>query len=297
MQRVTANLTVLTAEIQGAPRSTNALGPGTARIWVREFLKDLSSIVWSANGESIQTADDRLRCTFYAADDAVTAATAMHQFAYVRPSAGHAAGHWAYLQISIGTGVVVREGSRLYGDAVVFAEKNKPAGQPFQTLISEATRNYLSAVHARRTRFVGRWQLNGDHRRVNVFEYIAGGENITLAAESPKAPLASREMDLILGSMLVTVNDRRPVCTIGRQADNDIILKYPRVSRRHARIEKRGSKFMLKDNSSNGTYIRVGNLETLRLKHEAIQLIGKGMIFPGREAASSSPGAIHYHLR
>ena len=103
-----------------------------------------------------------------------------------------------------------------------------------------------------------------------------------------------RELDLILGTTHVTVNDKRPVCTIGRQAENDIILKYPRVSRRHAKVKKNGSKFLLKDTSSNGTYIRIGNLETLRLKNDEIQLIGKGIIFPGREATSSSPGAIHY---
>ena len=297
MQRVTANLSVLAAEIHDGPLLSRGLDKGQAHFWIKAFLRDLSSIVWSANGESIQAFNDKLICTFYSADDAVIAATTMHQFAYARPSAGPVFDHSMGLQIRIGTGVVVREGNRLYGDAVTFAEKKKPIGHPFRTLISEATRNYLSREHVQFTQFVGRWPINADHHQVNVFEYIADGENTTLTAEYSAEPLDLRDLDLILGATLVTVNDMSPVCTIGRQANNDIILKYPRVSRRHAKVEKRGSKFLLIDTSANGTYIRIGNLETLRLRNDELQLIGKGMIFPGREATSSSPGAIHYQLR
>ena len=297
MQRVTANLSVLAVEIHDGPIISQEIVQGQAQLWVKEFLRDLSSIVWSANGESIQAFSDKLMCTFYSADDAVIAAASMHQFAYARPSVSSVVDFSMGLQIRIGTGVVVREGNRLYGDAVTFAVKKQPIGHPFQTLISEATRNYLSKEHAHQTRFVGRLPLNGDNHRENVFEYLAEGENSTLTAEHSAEPVVLREVDLILGTTLVTVNDQRPVCTIGRQAENDIILKYPRVSRRHAKIEKRGAKFILKDTSSNGTFLKIGNLETLRLGNDEIQLIGKGIIFPGREATSSSPGAIHYQLR
>jgi len=45
--------------------------------------------------------------------------------------------------------------------------------------------------------------------------------------------------------------------TLGRSEDNDITVDDNRVSRRHARIKRRGDDFFLEDlGSSNGTFIR-----------------------------------------
>jgi hypothetical protein len=43
--------------------------------------------------------------------------------------------------------------------------------------------------------------------------------------------------------------------------------------------------------------VKTGNLDAVCIKKDEIQLIGYGVISPGRQATSSSPGAIHYYLR
>lgn len=46
------------------------------------------------------------------------------------------------------------------------------------------------------------------------------------------------------------------IASIGRSADNDIVLNDPEVSRHHARIVRQGSIFSLEDlGSTNGTYL------------------------------------------
>ncbi|HBY94736.1 MAG TPA: hypothetical protein DEP84_12385 [Chloroflexi bacterium] len=46
------------------------------------------------------------------------------------------------------------------------------------------------------------------------------------------------------------------VLTLGRQEGNDITLDHPKVSRRHARIERRGDLFIFRDlGSTNGTWL------------------------------------------
>ncbi len=48
----------------------------------------------------------------------------------------------------------------------------------------------------------------------------------------------------------------QPQITIGRSAENDIFLDDPRVSRRHALIERMGARFRLRDlRSDNGTFV------------------------------------------
>ena len=51
----------------------------------------------------------------------------------------------------------------------------------------------------------------------------------------------------------------RPVLTIGRSGDNDVVLVSDSVSRQHARIERRGNEtFSVDLNSTNGTYLNDG---------------------------------------
>jgi hypothetical protein len=51
-----------------------------------------------------------------------------------------------------------------------------------------------------------------------------------------------------------TIIIRRPVVTIGRALDNDVIIDSAEVSRHHARIEYRDGQFRVQDlNSTNGT--------------------------------------------
>lgn len=297
MHRETANLSVLNAEICDGYRLHQRLGEKKAQYLIRSFLGDLSSIVMSSNGESIRSLNDRLLCTFFSADDAVIAAATMHQFAFARPSIKLDDYQSIGLQIRIGTGIVVRKGKNLHGEPINFATHMKPMARPFQTLISESTRNYLSKDYAHQTRFLGQWPINGEHHLVSVYEYIADAEKTILSGEHPLESEPPMVLDLIFGSTVLTVDDHYPVCTIGRQAKNDMILKYPRVSRWHAKVEKRNRKFILKDSSYNGTFIKIGNLDTVCLKNDEMQLIGKGVIFPGREATPSSPGAIHFNLR
>lgn len=297
MKRVAANLSVLIAEISNEHHLNCMRDKTQTQFLIRGFWRDLSNIIWSTNGESIQIFNNRLLCTFFSADDAVKAATTMHQFSYTCPSNAVFGDQGIDLQIRIGTGIVVREGNQLRGEAVTFARQLKARGGVYQTLISEATRNYLSKGYADQTRYVGKLPINGNNNQVPVFEYIASGEDETLSTEFPSETAQSPSLDLILGATVLTVSEHTPICTIGRQAGNAIIMKYPRVSRKHAIIEKRQGKFILKDSSFNGTFVKIGNLDTVCLKNDEIQLIGTGIIFPGRKATPSSPGAIHYHQR
>jgi pSer/pThr/pTyr-binding forkhead associated (FHA) protein len=55
--------------------------------------------------------------------------------------------------------------------------------------------------------------------------------------------------------------------TIGRASGNDIIVDLPEVSRLHARLERRGDRFVLKDNnSSNGTWFGSTRIDEVPLQ-------------------------------
>lgn len=57
-------------------------------------------------------------------------------------------------------------------------------------------------------------------------------------------------------------------CTIGRASSNNLALDYLKTSRSHARIERKGSDFILRDlQSTNGTYIHDERIEQRTLKN------------------------------
>jgi len=65
------------------------------------------------------------------------------------------------------------------------------------------------------------------------------------------------------------------VITIGRKADNDIVIDNQAVSGYHARIKKEGSKLFIEDtNSLNGTYINGQKISKGELHNGDVVLIG-----------------------
>jgi pSer/pThr/pTyr-binding forkhead associated (FHA) protein len=64
----------------------------------------------------------------------------------------------------------------------------------------------------------------------------------------------------------IPLDDDSP--TIGRNTANNLVLDYAKVSRNHARIERKGSAFILRDlQSTNGTYIGEARIEQHALEN------------------------------
>ena len=295
MQETTLNRSVLFADIAGSSKMYELLGDDQARRLIMELLSDLSGVARKYSGESLRTYGDELMCAFGAADDAVVAAASMHQLVDARPPVRWGEIDAIGLYIRIDTGTVIRVGNKIFGDAVNSAAKMKTLAKPFQTLISETTLNYLTEQHRRMTRFVGKLPIKGKSGTYDIFEYLHEVENATLVMERPAEELhTSAFLDLTFDATSYTVDENQSTITIGRLPANDIVMKYPGISRMHAKIEHRKGKFVLVDASSNGTFVHVNGRDPIYVKHDEFQLFGQGIICPGRKATAESPGAIRF---
>jgi adenylate cyclase len=298
MQETTVNRSVLFADIAGSSKMYELLGDDQARRLIMELLSELSNIVRKYNGESIRTYGDELMCAFGSADDAVMAAANMHQLLDARPPVRWGEIEAIGLYIRVDSGTVIRVGNKLFGDAVNSAAKMKTLAKPFQTLISESTLNYLSEKHKKMTRFVGKLPIKGKSGTYDIFEYLHEEENATLVMERPSENvLSSAALELTCNSAIFVVDENQSTLTIGRLPANDIVLKYPGVSRMHAKVEHRKGKFVLIDASSNGTYVYVHGREPVYVKHDEYQLFEEGVICAGKKAKADSSGAIRFVVR
>ena len=94
----------------------------------------------------------------------------------------------------------------------------------------------------------------------------------------------------------VSVNYEQPSITMGRDLRNRIVINHPKVSRIHARIDMQMDRFILTDQSSNGTHIHPDGGDAVVLKKQARSLHGEGIIYLGKEATPDAPNAIRYQI-
>jgi len=82
--------------------------------------------------------------------------------------------------------------------------------------------------------------------------------------------------------------------TLGRDSANDVVIVTRHASREHARIEWRRDKFVLIDQSTNGTYVQGDGAAEVLLRIEEFTLNGSGVISFGHPVAKASEGLMHF---
>ena len=92
----------------------------------------------------------------------------------------------------------------------------------------------------------------------------------------------------------IELSDKRKSINLGRADDNELVVKGNLISRIHAKIEMRRGKFVLIDQSTNGTFLQdVRGHETF-VRRDSTELVGEGTIGLGRAEGPGSNLAIYY---
>jgi predicted component of type VI protein secretion system len=82
---------------------------------------------------------------------------------------------------------------------------------------------------------------------------------------------------------------------MGREAGCGLVVRDTHASRQHARIERQRDKFVLFDQSTNGTYLKIGNEQAV-LRHEMMPLQGAGLIGFGQSVDDAGSEALQFAI-
>ena len=82
--------------------------------------------------------------------------------------------------------------------------------------------------------------------------------------------------------------------SIGRDTACELVVTEQPVSRRHARIERRGDGFVLIDQSTNGTWLYPEGEDEIVLRQEEAPLIGQGSFSLGHPAKEGLPSVAYF---
>ncbi|HEB58786.1 MAG TPA: FHA domain-containing protein [Gammaproteobacteria bacterium] len=111
--------------------------------------------------------------------------------------------------------------------------------------------------------------------------------------------LFNREAHLYLAynDVIKELSSRSPEFIFGRASDCDMVVPSEFASRQHARILFRKGKFVLIDQSRNGTFVKTQGGKEVYIQGEEVPLSGSGFISLGKSASVSNAHMIYYNIQ
>ncbi len=244
------------------------------------------------NGTVIKTIGDEVMSTFPTVDDAMEAASQMQSLI---------SGRDADIQVSIRVGChfgpVVQEQNDIFGAAVHTANRMTSQAKSKQIIISGSTVEKLGPEWQAQTRQIDVATVRGRLDEVALFEVLWQPDEATSMLPTidweSKTNSATR-IRLTFRDQTLVVDENRKGINMGRAEDNDLVVKGNLISRIHARVEMRRGKFVLIDQSTNGTFLENAQGEETFIRRDSTELTGEGIIGLGRVAKPGTPLAVHY---
>jgi len=286
---------ILFADVVGSTRLYDLMGDLRARDMVATCLDVMRNATEQRQGTVIKTMGDEVMATFPTADAALEAAAQMQQ-----QISTHAQlkvdGQPVAIRIGCHYGPVMLENRDVFGAAVHTANRMTSQAKAGQIVTTAATVEKLSPEWRAACRQIDIATLKGQEGEVVLFEVLWQTEDVTsmvpgIASDSraARARLRLRYLDREL-----LVDERHSSITIGRAEDNDMVVKGNLISRLHARIEVSRNKFVLIDQSTNGTFVQSADGEESFVRRDSLQIKGQGMIGLGRLPEQGSPQTIRF---
>jgi hypothetical protein len=193
------------------------------------------------------------------------------------------------LRIGLHAGTAIEDDGDVFGDSVNVAARMVGLAKGGQVILSGGTADALAPDLRRRVREVDVLTVKGKERDIAIVELLwQDSADLTTLTTRPK--LRPARLLLTHQGRAIELGAGATTISLGRDAQNDVVVADRLASRTHARIERRRDKFVLVDQSSNGTFVAVDGEEEVQLRREEMMLRGRGRIGFGH-ACGDDPAA------
>lgn len=278
-------LVILFADVVGSTRLFEVLGDLTARDKVAICVDIMRGATEGRGGSVVKTMGDEILATFEDCDKAMDAAVQMQVAIEAHPDLEVDGQHIA-IRIGCHFGPVVLETRDVFGAAVHTANRMTSQAKAGQIIITDSIYARLSDDWRAIARQVDVAVPRGQQGEVTIFEVLwQHGDTTSMLPMIATITEQHRPFRIrlnYLGQELVLDDREHASATLGRGQENDLVIKGNLVSRLHARIEAGKNRFMLIDESTNGSFVQGQNGDDAFVRRDAIPLKGKGVIGLGR---------------
>lgn len=304
---MTATTTVVFADLTGSTGVFETLGNEAATRTITSLTHWIGEVCRDHGGRVVKTLGDGVLALFPAPDGALAAVVRL-QREHAQRQARRAPAHQMQLQVGLACGEIVEVDGDCYGDAVNVASRLSdlsearqiwatgsvieqaelpPAGARFHALGPVPIRGKSQPLELYRVE----WQedLSTDMMTLPGF----GASPVRHLRGAPAVRIELRYLD-VAGEFGA---DELPV-HLGRAREAEFVVHDPRVSRLHARIERRNDSFVLVDMSSFGTCVRFNGAPTEQtLRRDDCVLHDSGEIALGPDFGDWSLPTVQFALK
>lgn len=267
-------LAVLFADVSGSTRLYEQLGDARALATMGRCLGLARDAAAGHGGRLIKTIGDEAMLVFPTADQAAAAAA---EIQLKMAEMARVDNLRVAFRIGFHFGAAIEMDGDVFGDSVNTAARMVALAKGGQIILSSFTAEALSPHLRGQLRELDVLTVKGKEKDIGIVELVwQDSADLTALVTRPKARSAFCE--LRHGARTIQLDAGTSSLTLGRDAQSDVVIADRLASRLHARIERRRDKFVLIDQSSNGTYVTVEGEREILLRREELLLRGRGHI-------------------
>lgn len=285
------------ADVAGSTAMYENMGDDLARERISRALNTLIAISSRHSGMLVKTIGDEILVYFTDVDEAVLAAKAIQE---TMEDDGSPETVGVSIRIGMHYGSTILESDDIFGDTVNVAARVASLAKARQVLCTQEIAFMLKIPDlSNNMRPYDRLRLKGKHEQLDVYQFTWEEESdMTNMATGGSFTNPRTEQ---LKNLILTYQGKRHSLgmdtasyILGRGKDCDLIVRGDLISRHHSRIEHRRGKFIITDQSTNGTYIRTTSGQAIFLRREEFTLFGSGYISLGRKVDLEDENIIHF---
>ncbi len=277
------NLAVMFADVAGSTRLYEQAGDVEALATIGRCLALAENVARGYGGRLIKTIGDEAMIVFATADLATESAAEIQGKMSGLPPHGNVR---VSFRVGIHSGTAIEVDGDVFGDSVNVAARMVALAKSGQVILSAAAVEALSPWLRRRLREVDVLTVKGKEKDIRIFELLWQDSTAEVTTLATRSPLRAARLELKHGAREIYLDERTLSLTLGRDPQSDLVIADRMASRLHGRIERRRDKFVLVDQSSNGTYVTIEGEREIQLRREEMMLRGRGHMSFGHPYAS-----------
>ncbi|MGA8862365.1 MAG: adenylate/guanylate cyclase domain-containing protein [Gallionella sp.] len=297
MSQSVEKLAVLFADICGSTSLYENLGDDRARKLIFQCINTMSDRIYACQGTLIKTIGDEVMAIFPSAEAAFHAACSIREAVEVNQPAD---AYPLHIRIGFNFGPVIRESNDVFGNTVNVASRVSAITRAGQVMATQAVYDALPPDLRANLRQIMRAELKGKQDRLDLYQVIFEQEDMqSTRIGMPayrKSPEHTDELVLRYRGHSIKVNKECQSVVLGRDETCDLVVQNELASRLHIHIELRFGKFIIVDQSTNGTYVRFKDGNVAHITREEIFLQGSGSISLGQSFAENPGDVIDFSI-
>lgn len=298
MTRETIKCVVMFADVAGSTAMYQNLGDDLARERISKSLDTLISISKRHSGNLVKTIGDEILVYFMDADMALIAARAIQE-AMEDDRSPETIG--VSIRIGMQYGSTILEDNDIFGDTVNVAARIASIAKARQILCTKELAFMIENEELiNRSRPFDRLRVKGRDDPVDIYmfnwEQESDVTNMATASSftNPARHYQAKMLTLTCGKNKIEIPNTTTSFVLGRGTDCELVIQGELISRYHSKLEHRRGKFIISDQSTNGTFIKTRDGLEIFLRREELALYGEGFISLGKKVDHTDIDLIHF---